>query len=289
MRRQRCHGSMHQHLGPPRWVFSAALCLVALRAAAAFVAAPLGISAEGPCALPQPLPRSASRSAAAGTAAAAGRRGTTSSVSFGCVVLLLASAARRTGTPQRRCAGRRAVVACGVGCWPASRPLAAPLAEKQEPAAPGLVQAGALPALPPRALPQLAAAAQVAHSQASPRAAPEQRGSAEPAGRPQSRAGPALFAGGARHARSPRASHGRQWMASESSRTARRSVGARLQALPERQRPFVASYDASRVRTQLQVGMQTKQQMRSERPREFRVPSTSNGLNDQSGVRIGNR
>jgi len=98
---------------------------------------------------------------------------------------------------------------------------------------------------------------------------------------PRLRAGRALLAGGARRARrhsSPRRA------ARNSERTARRAVGAWLRPTPTPQQRFVPSYDASRLRTKLQVGLRLLTHIRLERSRETKTPSTSVSCSEQSGL-----
>jgi len=89
---------------------------------------------------------------------------------------------------------------------------------------------------------------------------------------------PALLAGNSRHAspRRPRCAP------TGPTRAERRSIGARVQ--PAVEPPMTKlSYDPSRLRTVLQVGLRAENQRRCARPREFKAPSVGSGLNDQSG------
>lgn len=99
---------------------------------------------------------------------------------------------------------------------------------------------------------------------------------------PRLRAAPALLVGGAR--RACRRSSTRR-AARHTARTARRAVGAWLRPTPPPQQPLVPSYDASRLRTKLQVGLRLVTHTRSERSRETRTPSMSMGFGgDNSAV-----
>mmetsp|Transcript_56615 Transcript_56615/g.132001 ORF Transcript_56615/g.132001 Transcript_56615/m.132001 type:complete len:328 (-) Transcript_56615:203-1186(-) len=94
----------------------------------------------------------------------------------------------------------------------------------------------------------------------------------------QSKPRPARFVGRVRYgscSQSPRSSN-------TATRATRKQIGSRLQQgkaakieVPQ------LSYDVSRVRTALQVGLRGQHQRRSERPRESRTPS-SNGLKDRT-------
>jgi len=68
-------------------------------------------------------------------------------------------------------------------------------------------------------------------------------------------------------------------------RACRRAVGARLRTLPavEVQLP---SFDASRVRMQIQLGLRIASCIHSERARESKTPCTSKGSDMSTGVRI---
>lgn len=98
---------------------------------------------------------------------------------------------------------------------------------------------------------------------------------------PRLRGRPARLAGNSRHSRprSPRSSQA-------SARAARRSVGARLQPAPAHTPAVEPSFDASRQRTKIQVGLRAVQRAPSCSARESQTPSTSHGLNDQSGVLV---
>lgn len=91
----------------------------------------------------------------------------------------------------------------------------------------------------------------------------------------------ARFAGSSRHSRSRSAHSSRA-----GSRAARRSVGARLQQSPVHTSIPEPSFDASRQRTKVQVGLRAVQRAPSCSARESQTPSTSHGLNDQSGVLV---
>lgn len=98
---------------------------------------------------------------------------------------------------------------------------------------------------------------------------------------PRLRGRPARLAGSSRHSRS-RSTRSSQ----ASARAARRSVGARLQPAPARTPAVKPSFDASRQRTKIQVGLRAVQRAPSCSARESQTPSTSHGLNDQSGVLV---
>lgn len=91
----------------------------------------------------------------------------------------------------------------------------------------------------------------------------------------------ALFVGGVRH------KSGRltlmQRVLGTTTRAACRHIGAQLLSTPCQAVPQ-ASYEPSRVRTLVQVGLQVRQHEASERPREARTASSTSRLNDQSGV-----
>mmetsp|Transcript_66703 Transcript_66703/g.195063 ORF Transcript_66703/g.195063 Transcript_66703/m.195063 type:complete len:213 (+) Transcript_66703:558-1196(+) len=98
---------------------------------------------------------------------------------------------------------------------------------------------------------------------------------------PRLRAAPALLAGGARRARgysSPRKA------ARHSARTARRATGARLRPSPAPQQRLAPSYDASRLRTKLQLGLRLTMRTHSEKSREAKTSSMSMGVSDRSGL-----
>lgn len=95
--------------------------------------------------------------------------------------------------------------------------------------------------------------------------------------------GRALFVGGTRHARRQRVLGGATHEAS-TSRSARRAVGARLQPAPVQTHLPDVTYDASKVRTKLQVGLQTSSRSRCRQAREFEMPSANAGLSGKSGV-----
>lgn len=90
----------------------------------------------------------------------------------------------------------------------------------------------------------------------------------------------ALFVGGMRH------KWGRptpaQSVLAKTMRAACRHIGAHLLSAQRRDVPQ-ASYDPSRVRTQLQVGLHVKQHELAERPREARTASSTSRLKDQFG------
>mmetsp|Transcript_62000 Transcript_62000/g.181196 ORF Transcript_62000/g.181196 Transcript_62000/m.181196 type:complete len:328 (+) Transcript_62000:63-1046(+) len=67
-------------------------------------------------------------------------------------------------------------------------------------------------------------------------------------------------------------------------RTARRSVGARLQMTQELPPVMVQSYDPSRLRTKIQVALRIKVPVCSERSRELDTPSACTGLTEKSVV-----
>jgi len=67
-------------------------------------------------------------------------------------------------------------------------------------------------------------------------------------------------------------------------RTARRVVGQRLLHASEQPVAIQLSYDASRVRTKLQLALLAPEHLHSERPREVKTPAASHTLNDQSVV-----
>jgi len=67
-------------------------------------------------------------------------------------------------------------------------------------------------------------------------------------------------------------------------RTARRVVGQRLLHAREQPVAIQLSYDASRVRTKLQLALLAPEHLHSERPREAKTPAASHTLSDQSVV-----
>jgi len=99
------------------------------------------------------------------------------------------------------------------------------------------------------------------------------------------RAKAAIRVGGSRRSRPWRARHRSPSGSMRSGRAARRSLGARLQSGSELPRALKASYDPSRLRTKVQVGLRVeRQKAHSEHHREIRTPSTMRGLSVQSDV-----
>jgi len=95
---------------------------------------------------------------------------------------------------------------------------------------------------------------------------------------PQSKPKPARFVGRTRYSsrsQRPRSSN-------TATRATRKQVGSRLQGKAAKIEVPQLSYDVSRLRAALQVGLRAQHQRRSERPRESSAPSSSNGLKDQS-------
>jgi len=81
-----------------------------------------------------------------------------------------------------------------------------------------------------------------------------------------------------------RSAHRRTSSAPSASRTARRSVGARLQPVPEVTSNPAVAYDPSRLRTKLQHGLQARRQPGiSARQRECTTSVACNSRVDQSG------
>mmetsp|Transcript_21981 Transcript_21981/g.68582 ORF Transcript_21981/g.68582 Transcript_21981/m.68582 type:complete len:300 (+) Transcript_21981:92-991(+) len=187
----------------------------------------------------------------------------------------------RSTTRKARSCG---VVACKAAAWPqqAPCPVLPPTEVRLEPATPPVLDASqeallgwtvsACPAaVPAPPSPILLRAAADAAPQEAPSGAP----------RPANRGRAATLVGGARHQSGRSAS--RRGRSSRSSHATRRAVGARLL-------PFIAppvlkpSFDSSRLRMEIQVGLHSEQMDRSKRPREIKTPSTGSGLHDQCGV-----
>jgi len=83
---------------------------------------------------------------------------------------------------------------------------------------------------------------------------------------------------------SGRSAHCRTSSAPSASRTARRSMGARLQPVPEVTSNPAVAYDPSRLRTKLQHGLQASRQSgNSARHRECKLPVACNRRVDQAG------
>lgn len=113
---------------------------------------------------------------------------------------------------------------------------------------------------------------------------------------PTQRAKPAPFVGGYRHSRGGRrrTPSARQrpggTPAGRAARCARRSIGARLLQPRHEVSAEVRAvpYDASRLRTKVQVGLWAILSRSSERVREFKVRSSCQSPSDQSGVLVAN-
>lgn len=103
---------------------------------------------------------------------------------------------------------------------------------------------------------------------------------AVPPASPTSCSRPARLAAGARRAEARRASNrpGRQ----RQTRTARRSIGARLQTAPEYPPVTEQSYDPSRLRTKIQLALRTKTPACSSRSREPETPAACVPLTEKS-------
>ena len=84
---------------------------------------------------------------------------------------------------------------------------------------------------------------------------------------------PARFVAGARLPGSPRAGKS---TSPRTTRSARRAVGARLVAKPQYQQAPEPSFDSSRVRMQIQVGLRSSSRVCSEQAREFKTPAAVN-------------
>lgn len=200
----------------------------------------------------------------------------------GCALLVFASATRSSPVArgQRGQRNHHRVVTCRAASWstataplmqqaPESLVATAPCPQTRETASAPVV---AVPSEPVHPLVQPSIAPLIGTLQITV----EQH----PAAGPQQRGRRARFAGGARHRSSRRASTPNM----RASRTARRSVGARLSPAPAQPPVLEASFDSSRQRTKVQVGLRNVQRVRSERSREYKTPSASIGLNDKSGV-----
>mmetsp|Transcript_77067 Transcript_77067/g.226030 ORF Transcript_77067/g.226030 Transcript_77067/m.226030 type:complete len:324 (-) Transcript_77067:297-1268(-) len=206
---------------------------------------------------------------------------------FGCAALLLAAATRTLGKGKARKPGH-AVIACRAA--PAFMPEpprqeVVPATHKQtydvceghliDTEAPMVppIRAPAVPIVPPTLAPSAGArSAFLADSLAE---VPQQ---ATPA---SSRASAAHFVGGARHSRTRRGS-GRR--AGGSERTARRSLGARLQSSRPVAEVPPMPFDASRLETKIQMGLRTCTCIRSARGREVKTPSSSKASSESAGV-----
>lgn len=199
---------------------------------------------------------------------------------LGCAGLILAATARKVPNGKAP-KPRHAVTACHAApvtmpelSRPAIQPVSVP--ELSRPAMqPGsMVQShgccqgrpaagGAAEAAPP---PSAAAAPAACLGEAAAPARP-----AASAGR---------FVGRARRSRTRRAA-GRRSSARD--RTARRSLGARLQNVQIITEAPPASFDPSRLETKIQAGLQTSTCIRSARGREVRTPSSSKASSESTG------
>uniref|UniRef100_A0A7S4SRQ3 Uncharacterized protein n=1 Tax=Alexandrium monilatum TaxID=311494 RepID=A0A7S4SRQ3_9DINO len=274
----------------PFLLLAAALCAAAVQSSSAFSsAAPSRTRVQGVQHLPSAAPTATNRWVAVDFKPP---RETSPFPwwSVTCALLTCAGACRLSRPAASSRAGRQArgcsVVACKAAAW--QQPVARPrTATPPAPAAPAAcapkeeeLLGWALSASPTMLTPPQTEALPAATIISLP-AAPEAQPTAPV---PRSRAAPAAFVGSARHrpGRSASRSSARR-RPSRSSRAARRAVGARL--LPSASPSVVEpSYDASRLRTEIQVGLHSEQLDRSKRPREVKTPSTGSGLNDQCGV-----
>merc|ERR1719195_2443120 len=94
---------------------------------------------------------------------------------------------------------------------------------------------------------------------------------------------PAFCVNGVRYA-GRSAAHRRSSSAATAGRTARRSVGARLQPAPEAACGRALAYDPSRMRAKIQCGLRaTTQPRNSARHRECKTPVACNRTVDQLG------
>jgi len=84
----------------------------------------------------------------------------------------------------------------------------------------------------------------------------------------------ARFVAGVRLPRSPRAGRSTN---PRTARSARRAVGARLAANMQYQKVQEPSFDSSRVRVQIQAGLQSSCHVRVQRAKEFKTPAAGDG------------
>jgi len=94
-------------------------------------------------------------------------------------------------------------------------------------------------------------------------------------------ASPGRFVGGAR--RSCRRG-GSDRRATAQERTARRSLGAKLQSAQTIAEVVPASFDPSRLETRIQMGLRTSSRIRAARGREFKTPSVSKASSESTRV-----
>lgn len=114
---------------------------------------------------------------------------------------------------------------------------------------------------------------------AAPAAVPCAAATAAASSPRQCRSRAARFVGGARRAHSQNASRATPL------RATRRAVGAKLQS-PPRFEAVPVSYDASKLRMKIQLGLRVSSCLRSERGRESKTPSASKGSDMSTGVRL---
>uniref|UniRef100_A0A7S4SQT9 Uncharacterized protein n=1 Tax=Alexandrium monilatum TaxID=311494 RepID=A0A7S4SQT9_9DINO len=256
-----------------------ALALALTRSSSAFAtssATAVAPKVQGP---PAAIRRPAAAPAVAADALpGAGRTaGGTALSCLGCAALLLASAVHharggKVRKPSQAVVACRAAPAFVSAAAPAAAPVAAPpppaIASTlpQESVEPGhLIDTAAAeaPVVMLRSAPSEGATTLLAgvSIEAAPQVTPRRQ-----------RASAARFFGGARHARG-RVGAGRRAAAAQ--RTARRSIGARLQSVQPAAEVLPVPFDPSRLETKIQMGLRTSSRLRLVRGREVKTPSSS--------------
>jgi len=199
---------------------------------------------------------------------------------FGCAALVLAATVRNAQSSKVR-KPRHAVTACRAAPVSVPAPVRAALPPVAASQSHGCREALLIDTAPTVALLAASACAPVVGASPAIMAGLAPEDSLRPTPVRPRVASAGRFAGGARRSWR-RGVSGHKATAQE--RTARRSLGAKLQGAQTIAEAVPASFDPSRLETRIQMGLRTSSRIRAARGREFKTPSVSKSSSDSTCV-----